>query len=422
MKNPKSSRKPSGRNPKHISKKILSDPVNKWVFSVLKSDVFLVGGYVRDILRGVVSRDKDYAVKNAPEDIAKQAAKKFNGTCIPLKEESTYRVVLKNKNILDFSSFQGITIEEDLLRRDFTINAIAWSPETGILDPFTGRSDLKNKIVKAVRVNNFLADPLRVVRAYRIAAELGFGIEQNTRVNLKRFAKGLVTISPERITEEMFKILKNKNAAAYLNECCNDGVLEKIFKKKDGLESGLRLLNKFDFFLKNIPKKISVSLGLEKEISQGLTKKGLIRLALLLIDKEGHALKKCRLRVSRNIHNAVENIHAGYSIAASEKIFQEIPRERLFKIFKTADEQVYEMSIILAVALGLNAEEIFKRAQEYLRVKNKTLLNGDDIQRFLNIPPGYRIGRILSALQEAQFKGYIKTKAEARRWITSNFT
>ena len=410
------------KNPKHISKKILSDPVNKWVFTVLKSDVFLVGGYVRDILRGVVSRDKDYAVKNAPEDIAEQAAKKFNGTCIPLKEESAYRVVLKNKKVLDFSLMQGSTIEEDLLRRDFTINAIAWSPKTGILDLFAGRSDMENKIVKAVRMNNFLADPLRVVRAYRIAAELGFEIEENTRVNLKRFTKGLVTISPERITEETFKILKNKNAAAYLNECFNDGVLEKIFRKKDGLEAGTQLISNFDFFLKTLPKKISVSLGLEKEISQGLTRKGLIRLALLLIDKEGAALKKCRLRVSRNIHKAVENIHAGYSIAVSEKLFQEIPRERLFKIFTKVQDCVLEACIVLSVALGLNAEELFKRAQEYLRVKNKILLNGDDIQSLLNIPQGYRIGRILSALQEAQFKGYIKTKAEARKWVIKNFT
>ncbi|MDO9028239.1 MAG: hypothetical protein Q7U68_05190, partial [Candidatus Roizmanbacteria bacterium] len=312
--------------------------------------------------------------------------------------------------------------EEDLLRRDFTINAIAWSLKTGILDPFTGRSDMENKIVKAVRMNNLLADPLRVVRAYRIAAELGFEIEENTRVNLKRFAKGLVIISPERITEETFKILKNKNAAAYLNECFNDGVLEKIFRKKDGLEAGTQFISNFDFFLKTLPKKISVSLGLEKEISQGLTRKGLIRLALLLIDKEGHALKKCRLRVSRNIHKAVENIHAGYSIASSEKIFQEIPRERLFKIFTKVQDCVFEACIVLSVALGLNAEELFKRAQEYLRVKNEILLNGDDIQSLLNIPQGYRIGRMLSAIQEAQFKGYIKTKAEAERWIISNFT
>ncbi len=98
-----------------ISKTILSDPINKWVFFNAKKEAFLVGGYVRDLLRGHISKDKDfvlgfaYGEKNAVENIAIETAKKFNGTFIILNPKKTYRVVLKHKvgttrfrEVLDF--------------------------------------------------------------------------------------------------------------------------------------------------------------------------------------------------------------------------------------------------------------------------------------------------------------------------------
>lgn len=408
-------------NPLNIAKTVFSDPINKWIFSTASTDIFLVGGYVRDILRGVISSDKDYALKGNVEDIAAKTAKRFNGTLIPLKPPTTYRVVLRNKDVLDFSYLQG-SIDEDLKKRDFTINAMAWSPKTGIIDPFEGQSDLNNKIIKAVRMKNLLNDPLRILRAYRLASELSFKIEQETKESLKRYARVLPVVASERITEEFFKILKNKNATKYLNECYKDEVLERIFKSSQ-LASNIKLLSKLDLFLKKLSPKISKSLHFEDEISQGLSRMGLIRLVLLLMNKKDIALKERRLRVSRNIQKALENIHTGYAIALNEKLADEkFPQEKLFKIFKTAEDNIFEVCIVLSLMLELKATELFKRAHEYIKTRNKILLNGDEIQSLLNLPPGNKIGRILSALQEAQFKGYIKTSAEAKKWVLANFT
>lgn len=83
-----------------ISAAILSDPVNKWIFSTAGPQVFLVGGYIRDMLRGIISKDKDFILPGSAENIARETACKFSGTFVTLKPEMTYRVVLKTKKFL----------------------------------------------------------------------------------------------------------------------------------------------------------------------------------------------------------------------------------------------------------------------------------------------------------------------------------
>ena len=110
-----------------IEKKILSDPVNKWFFNHTKKDAYLVGGYVRDILRGQISKDKDFVLRKNAEGVARKAAKKFKGTFIALHKKQTFRVALENRRFLDFTHFSNGIID-NLLERDFTLNARAWSP------------------------------------------------------------------------------------------------------------------------------------------------------------------------------------------------------------------------------------------------------------------------------------------------------
>ena len=404
-----------------ISKKILSDPINKWVFKTaqeLNTDIYIVGGYMRDLLSGVKSNDKDFALKNNIEYIANKTAKKFNGTFIVLKHKQTYRVVLKNKEVLDFSYLNG-SINNDLKGRDFTIDAIAWSPKTEIIDPFSGRNDLNKRIIKAVMIKNLLNDPLRIIRAYRIAAELGFKIETNTRKYLKIYSPKITKAASERITEEFFKILTNKNPVNYLNECYTDKVLIKILQKKhnkkiNALNQNMNLLNKLDLFLKNNLKDKKISHYLDEEISQKLNRLGLLRLSTLF---RNYSIANSNLKVSNNINKALKDIHNGMEISTGK-----ISDTELYKIFNASGERIFEMSFLLAFISKKNIKEIFKRANEYLKIKNKILLNGDDVQRILNIEPGIKVGNILATLQEQKFKGTIQTKAEARKWLISNFT
>jgi len=427
-----------------ISKKILSDSVNRWIFNNEKKDIFIVGGYIRDILLGhILSKDKDFVVKKNARGIAVKTAKKFNGTFIIFRKGTIYRVVLKHKagltrqgqpapgfkKILDFSNLTT-TINNDLNERDFTINAIAWSPETDIIDPSEGRKDLKNNIVKAVRSKNFGKDPLRTIRAYRIAAELGFSIEEKTRKHIKHYSKDLAMVASERITEEFFKILSNHNSYKYLLEFYKDKVLDKILSTRDVgnsrvLSRKIKFLGDFDSFLKkeclrpHEGKKITAQL--KKEVSQGLNSLGLLRLALLLSED---SISPGRLRISKIINNGLRDIHSGYNEIVSKhfETKKKISPEKLNKAFIAAGDRVLETAMILSFITGKNLTLVRKKVDKFLKIKDKILLNGNEVQKLLKIEAGIAIGKILSSLKEQQLKGLIKTKADARRWLAGYFT
>ena len=144
-------------------------------------DGYLVGGCVRDfLLSGKLSEDRDISIKDA-ENFAKKLAEEFDATFITLDEENKiYRVVLKDReNYLDISELQGNSIEDDLSRRDFTINAIAYDLKTDrIIDTTGGQKDLKQKTLRHIKEENFIDDPLRILRAYRFIAVTGFESSQ----------------------------------------------------------------------------------------------------------------------------------------------------------------------------------------------------------------------------------------------------
>ena len=134
---------------------------------------------------------------------------------------------MRDGHFIDFTDLKN-TVFEDLGKRDFTINAMAWSPDTGIIDPFQGHSDLKRKILKVVRPENLAKDPLRVLRAYRIAAQLDIRIEEGTRQCLKRYSHGLREVDHERTTEEIIKLITCTKASHYLFLSKEDKVLPEI--------------------------------------------------------------------------------------------------------------------------------------------------------------------------------------------------
>jgi tRNA nucleotidyltransferase/poly(A) polymerase len=231
-----------------ISKTILSDPVNQWAFYTSPGEIFLVGGYIRDLLRNQISNDKDYVLKKFAEEISRKAAMKFHGTFVPLKRGQTYRTVIKGKGkkpqvALDFNILKS-SINNDLKERDFTINAIAWAPQTGIIDPLNGQKDIKRGIIRSVRIKNLLKDPLRIIRAYRFSAELGFVIDRQTRKYLEQYGKKLIQVAPERITEEIFKIFNIQNSSRYLDKCYKDRVLGNVlFTKAKNRSKCMEILN-----------------------------------------------------------------------------------------------------------------------------------------------------------------------------------
>ncbi|MBI4683441.1 MAG: CCA tRNA nucleotidyltransferase [Nitrospirae bacterium] len=409
----------------NIEKIILSDPINKWIFSYVKKDIFLVGGYIRDLLyRGFINKDRDFILKADIKKIALKTSKKFTGTFIELKKNKTCRVALQDGVFLDFSYIRN-GLADDLSKRDFTINAIAWSPEQGIIDLYNGLSDLNQKIIKVVNHNNLLEDPLRVLRAYRIAAQLGLNFSEGTRNYLRKYSGGLKYVSLKRITEELFKLLCTENAAFYLYLSMEDNVLGKILgSSKQELKENLILLNQFDNYLlklrkNDINKRLNIRLLkiLQQNIGQGLSRDGLIRLSILLLNLYGTSGYGGNLIYSNTIKKKLIKIHYGMRLAGGR-----INCNRLYNIFNAANDCEFEIALILSVIRSRNVNKYLKRADDFKKFKRNKLLNGNEIQDILTSGPSEIIGKIQTDLHKRRFLGIIRSKKDAVHWIISNLT
>ena len=206
-------------------------------FRAQHKQLYIVGGTVRDVLlHRAQSNDADMATDAKPDEI-KQIVAPTHPSAIVLVGERFGTVRLHYANdIIEITTFRnevynpesrkpevcfGTELEEDLLRRDFTINAMALHPLTGeIYDPFGGRQDLEAHILRAVGNEpdkRFDEDPLRLMRAVRFAAQLDFTIEPETRRSIIRQASKLQKISKERIRDEMNKLLLSAHPAKGLD-------------------------------------------------------------------------------------------------------------------------------------------------------------------------------------------------------------
>ena len=222
-------------------------------------EAFVVGGCVRDLLRGDAPKDWDVATSAKPEEIQKVFPKSFyenkfltvtvqtgsKDSSTKEVEITTYRSESKytDKRHPDEVKFAK-NIQEDLARRDFTINAIAIgllkSDVNKVIDPFGGQQDLKDKIIKAVGVaqDRFSEDALRTMRAVRFATTLDFTIEGKTAIAIKKNASLLKAISKERIRDELVKIIMADKAAQGIEMLRELGLLKHIMPE---LEEGYQV-------------------------------------------------------------------------------------------------------------------------------------------------------------------------------------
>jgi poly(A) polymerase len=197
---------------------------------------FIVGGFVRDQLLGRKTADIDIAVKGDALNIAEEVAKVIYGRYVLLDEVNKVgRVVVINEQqwCLDFTSFSS-DITDDLARRDFTIDAMAVELQDAIsgllqiIDPFSGKSDLKKKLVRAVNPQIFTEDAARLLRGVRLAAELGFKIEPETERLIKKDCRLARMVPGERLREELVRILALPGSAISIRYLDKLGLLTEI--------------------------------------------------------------------------------------------------------------------------------------------------------------------------------------------------
>lgn len=181
-------------------------------------DVYLVGGSLRDKIRGITPQDLDFVVARGATLLAQRVAQEHQAKVVLLDEErETLRVVLRDGLHLDFCLFKGATLEEDLWARDFTINSLAlplhphlpeetsWPDK--LIDPTGGYADLSYGLLRATNHQAILDDPLRVLRGIRLAAEYHLTLVPETGVLLRQGGRRLTAIAGERIWQELARLL-----------------------------------------------------------------------------------------------------------------------------------------------------------------------------------------------------------------------
>lgn len=434
---------------------------------------YLVGGSVRDLLMGKSYLDRDIAIKNA-YDFARKLEERFNATFIELDAENKiYRLVLEDKiNYLDISEIQGKNIEEDLARRDFTINAIAINLSSGdVIDPFNGQIDIKNKIIRHIKDTNFTDDPLRILRAFRFASITGFDITKETKYSIDKYKHLLLNPAKERINYELMKLFGGYNCSNVLLKMDEFGILEEIFpcindmkKVPPNTHHHLDLFNHVVETVRNIDNLYLNSNELVKNHLDKIDFGGFPRLSHLKIAGFLHDIGKYSTWTIEESgrHRFIKHDDVGAKMCVSllrDMKFSKKQIEYISTMIKThiypsnvidapelndkvmmrylrkMEENVID-NIILAKADRLSAqgeaitEEIInknlagldKLLNFYLEKRETMkplpkLVDGYEVMQILNIKQSPLLGEILNSLKEAQINGDINTKEEALNFV-----
>lgn len=432
---------------------IKNDPIIKHFMPIFKKyDIYLVGGFIRDLILGEKSTDRDLVLlNNSPKILAEEIAKYSGGTCILLDiENEIYRVVLKDK-INYFDITKTTNIENDYLRRDFTINSIYFNLNTNeIFDPLKGAFHIENKILKTASLKNFDDDPLRMLRAFRFASKHNFKIEDEILSYIEKNHSKINTIAPERVNYEIIKMFEGDFVVQNLETMYKSGLLAEIFP--------------FTKEIAKIPPNTHHHLPLLghsfETIRQLNTQNPLLKIAALMhdigkpktwtIEKEtgrhrfiGHdiegyelAIKELkRLKFSRKQIDFISKmvLHHIYPSALMQQ--KNVGDKALIRFIKKLDPYVDEV-ITLAKADRLSAlgEAItkdkieenltnlakLKAFYEKIKPKLKTLpklLDGKEIMEILNIKAGKGLGEVILQLNEAQLEGLVFSKEGAIEFI-----
>ncbi len=371
----------------------------------LPKNTYLVGGFVRDCLLNRERKylDLDFILVENTLKIAKQIANKYQAGFVVLDQKRQIaRIVFPNMTI-DFAQQEGNTLIDDLKRRDYTINAIAYNIfSEELIDPFNGREDLIKKEIKMISEANLKDDPLRLLRAYRQASQLNFTIDQNTCFTIKKLAPFLTQIAVERITTELSYLLVTNNSSFWLKQCYQDSLLSIIFQNitVEKIEN-LFLIDKIT---KQLTQKYS-------QINEGINANlYLLKLANLLSDKIEIAYQELiKLKYSRlEIRQIITIIKYSQNLLQKDKF--DTLREQYFFFLDIGN--LFVLIVILALSLNADQQLINNLINQYLDINNKvahpvSLLTGNDLINHLKLSPSPQIGKLLIEIQIAYIEGKI---------------
>ncbi|MBF0388293.1 MAG: HD domain-containing protein [Candidatus Omnitrophica bacterium] len=451
--------------------------------------LYLVGGYLRDQFltgsarpkRAADSRDLDFIVSREAVAFARAYAKQSRGAFILLDAESGCARVARRINgclwTYDFADLRAGDVAGDIKKRDFTINTfvvdlMVLKPGQDILAAcfrnVRGRADIKARTIRMTGPGAFDDDPLRLLRAYSLAAQTGFTIEARTRAAIAARVGLIRKASPERVREELFKVLASSRAARVIGLMEKSGLLFKVIPQLQLMESvpkggyhhlnvwkhSLLALAEFEKLVKSLGADQELMAYLSAQVGGGHSRAALIKFAILLHDTGKPETRRDMPggRVSFHGHERVGRdiariICRQYKLSTAERYaiedmvalhlrpgyltnFKSAPEKMVFRFMRDARE---EAAAVLLLALAdqratrgplTTPQDIAHYAAIVLPLINLffakkkekpfvRLIDGHDLIKELQLTPGPEFKEILAAIDEAQHLGKISTREQA---------
>ncbi|WNZ46036.1 CCA tRNA nucleotidyltransferase [Leptolyngbya boryana CZ1] len=402
-----------------------------WPFSLkwLPDSACLVGGTVRDALLDRHSEylDLDFVLPSGAVETAQAIARHYRAGFVVLDAERQIARVVFEQGTADFAQQVGATLEDDLRRRDFTVNAIAYNPHTkDLLDPLHGYEDLQRKRLRMVSIENLAEDPLRLLRAYRQAAQLGFSLEPETQQAIRQLAPNLSKIAAERVQSELNYLLGSARGTGWIKTACEDELLQ------DWLPSAtiehltqvgaiddvtVHIQENWTEFWSELSRTVRGTPQASEAKGSVRTWVTIAKLASLLPEEPALAEAQLwRLKYSRAEIQAVSTVVKALPHLRSPEI-SNWSRAEQYRFFQSIGA-VFPAIALLGLAIRIPVETVRRLVDRFLDPTDPVahphpILTGQDLMTGLRIPPSPQIGRLLAGLQLARAEGKITNREEA---------
>jgi tRNA nucleotidyltransferase (CCA-adding enzyme) len=415
-----------------------------WPFSLefLPQPAYMVGGAVRDAILGRTREylDLDFVIPSKAVKVARAIAHHYKAGFVLLDAERQIARVVFPHATADFAQQEGNSLEIDLHRRDFTVNAIAYNPHTQeIIDPLQGYEDLQQGILRMVSPANLEDDPLRLMRGYRQAAQLDFTIEPATQAAIRSLASHISKVAAERVRVEIGYLLANSQGTPWITTAWEDGLLAPFFKNATR-ESLLKLaaVDEAAALLSQNWQQLGAQLQECVRDSIKTTWLGIAKLACLV--NPNPQLAEIELQELTYSRAEIRSVTTVLKLLPQLQVVDMSLREQ-YLLFHDADI-VFPATAVLAVALNnlgeamsvekplhttvattletkqRNCQVLAPLINRYLNpddlVAHPTpLVSGKDLIITLDIPASAIIGQLLTEIAVAQAEGKISTPTEA---------
>ncbi len=382
-------------------------------------EAFVVGGCVRDSMLNVKPKDWDITTNALPQQIMHIFSHTIptglkHGTVTVIEENESFEITTYRTEgeYLDGRRPSEVifvsSIAEDLSRRDFTINAMAYNDNLGLIDPFNGYKDLNSKTIKCVGCadKRFKEDALRMLRALRFSCQLDFHIENETLKSIEKNAKLIENVSFERINDEICKMIITDYPEKALELLLQTKLLIYIFPKIDISFVDI-ILNS----LRNSPNSLIVRFSLIFSSHSSVNTK-------INLDNVAFMMKRLKFDNStqKKVYTLIENEYLDFDIENEYEI-----KKFINTIGKELLEEYFQFQ--LSKAYGINDQNKVKRITQ-LKIKCSEIvssgcaltlkelnINGEDIIN-LGIKPGRELGEMLNFLLESVLKNSEMNKRE----------